>query len=345
MCRVTAAAVGLLPAFVGVPAVNRVYNVDALTLLRAMASASVNCIVTSPPYFNLRDYGIPGQIGNEETPQQFVAKLVELFREARRVLRDDGTFWLNLGDTYTGGGRGDTPPLNTRNWKQGTNNGSLINERTDVQGLPSKSLIGIPWRVAFGLQDDGWILRSDIIWHKPNPMPESVTDRPTKAHEYVFLFAKSQRYFYDADAIREPLVRVWGENNIGENNVWVTGEATGKVLGRKTNPNSGIATSSPNELGRNKRSVWSITTEPFSGAHFATFPTKLIEPMILAGCPVGGVVYDPFMGSGTTALVARKHGRDYIGSELNPDYAKIARDRLDAPYTPSFMPQLETASA
>jgi DNA modification methylase len=335
----------LLPAFVGAPAINTIHNMDAMTLLKHMPSQSVNCIVTSPPYFGLRDYGMAGQIGLEETPQQFVAKLVQLFREARRVLRDDGTFWLNLGDTYNGGGRGPGSPMNP---KQQSNKGSVELHPMRVADVPSKNLLGIPWRVAFGLQDDGWILRSDIIWHKPNPMPESVTDRPTKAHEYVFLFAKSQRYFYDADAIREPLVRVWGENNIGENNigennVWVTGEATGKVLGRKTNPNSGIATSSPNDLGRNKRSVWSITTEPFSGAHFATFPTKLIEPMILAGCPVGGVVYDPFMGSGTTALVARKHGRNYIGSELNPEYTKIARDRLAAPYTPSFLPQLESA--
>jgi DNA modification methylase len=535
----TAAAVGLLPAFVGSPTINAIHNMDAMTLLKYMPSQSVNCIVTSPPYFGLRDYSIAGQYGLEETPQQFVAKLVELFREARRVLRDDGVMFLNLGDSYFGGGgfspdspstaksksgkygsKGALIPGHTRAGVQraasyGTSDkepegyqdrGCLCGNLCDVcrvvyrnrkshnddlivamltaslsapnhehkvsppdhsptlglvhqeahsevanqdfarsqahaneqlraflvsmigesspqllgvcllrdtlsqcllcarsltdyaqesvhtsgdssaqyqrnsdtaphddqqprhnqyidkaceycrnvsysspyiqphcttYNLKPKDLIGIPWRVAFGLQDDGWILRSDIIWHKPNPMPESVTDRPTKAHEYVFLFAKSQRYFYDMDAIREPIsassIERWGNDRVHRKNASPQGINVSSVNGEDT---FGL-----NPDGRNKRSVWAVNTEPFSGAHFATFPTKLIEPMILAGCPVGGVVFDPFMGSGTTALVARKHGRDYIGSELNPDYAKIARDRLAMPYTPSFMPQLETARA
>lgn len=319
----------------GTPQLNTVHNCDALKLLGNMSPQSVNCIVTSPPYFGLRDYGVSGQIGLEETPQQFVAKLVELFREARRVLRDDGTVWVNLGDTYTGGGRGGNPPLSAY-WKQGTNEGSLIASRTDVDGLASKNLLGIPWRVAFALQDDGWILRSDIIWHKPNPMPESVTDRPTKAHEYVFLFVKSQRYFYDAEAIKEPSIYGGQSTPFGNKN------AAARGVERLTG-NMRDDVKYTTAMDRNKRSVWSVGSEPFAGAHFATFPTKLIEPMILAGCPVGGVVFDPFMGSGTTALVARKHGRNYIGSELNPEYTKIARNRLAQPYTPSFMPQLEIA--
>lgn len=334
----------LLPAFVGTPETNKVYNCDALTLLRAMASQSVNCIVTSPPYFGLRDYGMAGQIGLEETPAAYVAKLVELFREAKRVLRDDGTFWLNLGDSYASGeiGRHDSVQANNgRDWS-GTRK-ALIRQQTKLDtGLQQKNLIGIPWRVAFGLQDDGWILRSDIIWHKPNPMPESVTDRPTKAHEYVFLFAKSQRYWYDADAIKEPLspeskLKYANPKAFKSLKGYHSDNSDPKGGGfRGKGGLSGFDGTNRINGGRNKRTVWSVTTEPFDGAHFATFPTKLIEPMILAGCPIGGVVYDPFMGSGTTALVARQNGREYIGSELNPSYVEITRDRLDAPYTPMF---------
>lgn len=336
----------LLPAFVGAPAVNAIHNMDAMTLLKHMPSQAVNCIVTSPPYFGLRDYGMAGQIGLEETPQQFVAKLVELFREARRVLRDDGTFWLNLGDSYA----------NDEKWGGATGgyHAQALHGNTNVgrgkksTGIPAKNLIGIPWRVAFGLQDDGWILRSDIIWAKPNPMPESVTDRPTKAHEYVFLFAKSQRYFYDAEAIKEksvgaknrdgfrggngrPYVHDSTFNNSYQShkNLDVPGRTTNSMHEQRALGNDYTR----NSENRNKRSVWTIATQPTPFAHFATFPDELIEPMILAGCPVGGVVYDPFMGSGTTALVARKHGRNYIGSELNPEYTKIARDRLAVPYT------------
>lgn len=306
----------------GAPQLNTIHNCDALRLLGNMPSQSVNCIVTSPPYFGLRDYQVAGQIGLEETPQAYVAKLVELFREARRVLRDDGVMFLNIGDSYTGGGRG------AGSGKQTTNVGACIDTRTDVDGLASKNLLGIPWRVAFALQDDGWILRSDIIWAKPNPMPESVTDRPTKAHEYVFLFAKSPRYFYDADAIAEPLSREYlpGGNHGG------LARRVSMKHAEIGNQAQGADVDLSTREYRNKRSVREIATEPNKVAHFATFPTKLIEPMILAGCPVGGVVYDPFMGSGTTALVARRHGRNYIGSELNPEYVAIARERLRLPF-------------
>lgn len=323
----------------GTPALNTVHNCDALRLLGNMPSQSVNCIVTSPPYFGLRDYGMAGQIGLEETPAAYVAKLVELFREARRVLRDDGTFWLNLGDTYTGGGRGGNPPLSAY-WKQGTNAGSVIENRTNVDGIPPKSLLGMPWRVAFGLQDDGWILRSEIIWNKLSCMPESVTDRPTKSHETVFLFAKSQHYFYDMAAIAEPvkyesIQRAQRGVSDHHKNMHIPGQTQHSMHKARAH---GEGYNMP-EM-KNKRTVWSLGPEPFSGAHFATFPTKLIEPMILAGCPVGGVVFDPFMGSGTTAMVARDNGRNYIGSELNPAYVTIAQDRLDVPWQPMFAEML-----
>lgn len=326
----------------GTPALNTVHNCDALRLLGNMPSQSVNCIVTSPPYFGLRDYGVPGQIGLEETPQAYVAKLVDLFREARRVLRDDGTLWLNLGDSFVGAtseyaeggsaGKNSCASKKTLSGLPNENRGAR-NRYLYEQGLPMKSLIGIPWRVAFGLQDDGWILRSDIIWAKPNPMPESVTDRPTKSHEYIFLFAKSQRYWYDADAIKEPAVNNGKIVSLGEKS-FSKGQARGAGVMPSGNGNADTYTVPPD---RNKRDVWTVTTKPFSGAHFATFPPDLIEPMILAGCPVGGVVYDPFMGAGTTALVARDNGRNYIGSELNPAYVDIARERLSVPHTPMFM--------
>lgn len=514
---------------------NRIHHGDALTVLRGMASGSVNTIVTSPPYFGLRDYGVDGQIGLEQTPAEYVAALVAVFREARRVLRDDGTLFLNLGDSYyspnghsgggsspkstlTGGGgkyragskneamyetsralraqsygnggkeeRGSIdrdlssrnlcdehrdawlsrivdidcrlaheqvaelcqqipasmealrahlptgdysdPQLTKRSldaiqdqaqtvlravgqvlafpssmtdecapqppggltrtgmlsvflasirsltvcvqefahkWDAvaGTlycnqDSASLCAELVDhiqctsgycslvaswlnspyiqphcttfysiPKELKPKNLLGIPWRMAFALQDDGWILRSDIIWAKPNPMPESVTDRPTKAHEYIFLFAKSPRYYYDADAVREPHARLWDENNIGDNNGWVTGVKTGRVLGRKESPNNGLQGSMPNPLGRNRRTVWNVATQPFKGAHFATFPPKLIEPCILAGCPAGGVVLDTFFGAGTTGAVAVANQRRYVGIEINPEYIEIARQRI-----------------
>ena len=336
----------------GAPERNKVYHTDALTLLKAMPSGSVNCIVTSPPYFGLRDYQVDGQIGLEETPREYVDKLVMIFHEARRVLRDDGVLWVNIGDSYAGGGNYRGINEETLSPKQRSNGGSHgIPQNLGVMnsGLPPKSLLGIPWRVAFGLQDDGWILRSDVIWHKPNPMPESVTDRPTKAHEYVFLFAKSGKYFYDKDAIATPVkpdsIKRQGRavSDTHKNLNGAPGQPPHSMfqprpnkqdaLGKRTYAGFNERYENAETPMANKRSVWTVPTVGFPGAHFATFPPDLIEPMILAGCPAGGLVLDPFMGSGTTALVARSHGRDYIGSELNSEYVEIARERLAEPYT------------
>lgn len=302
---------------------DKVHCMDAIDLLRMLPDESVNCVVTSPPYFGLRDYGVDGQIGLEDTPRAFVDRLVTVFAEVRRVLRSDGVIWVNMGDTYTGGGRGNNPPLGTH-WKQGTNAGSVIEMRTDVDGLPPKSRLGIPHRLVFALQDDGWIWRDEIVWAKPNPMPESVTDRTTKAHEFVFMLTKSGRYWYDHEAIKEDLSR---EYKPGGNHGGLARRESMKhaVIGNQMqgdNVDLSLTTS------RNRRSVWTIPTEPTPFAHFATFPQALIEPMILAGCPKDGVVLDPFMGSGTTAIVARRLGRHYIGSELNPEYAALANNRL-----------------
>lgn len=304
----------------------RVLVGDCIESMRAMPDQSVHCCVTSPPYFGLRDYGMDGQIGLEDTPAAFVARLVEVFREVRRVLRDDGTLWLNLGDSYAGGG-GFSPesPSNQAGSKQTSHKGSIRGRIGVPSGLKPKDLIGIPWRVAFALQEDGWYLRQEIIWHKPNPMPESVRDRCTKAHEQIFLLSKSPRYYFDADAIKEPLA-----------------ESTKRNLGpvvRGKSPSSKASVSGPQKIGgysvtngetRNRRSVWTVSTKPYAGAHFATFPPDLIEPCIIAGCPVGGTVLDPFGGSGTTAGVAIKHGRNAILCELNPEYAALIPARVAA---------------
>lgn len=271
----------------GINQINKVIHGDCLYVLKTLPDNSVHCCVTSPPYWGLRDYGVDGQLGLEKTPEGYVEKMVEVFREVRRVLRDDGTLWLNLGDSF---------------------------------GFPKqKDLTGIPWRVAFALQADGWYLRSDIIWYKPNAMPESVKDRPTKAHEYIFLLSKSPRYYYDADAIREEAKTKWsfragaakpekGDNKDRNDN------------GRRCIVGAGT---------KNKRTVWHVATRPFKGAHFAVFPPDLIEPCILAGCPEGGIVLDTFFGSGTTGVVASKLKRGFIGIELNPEYIEIAKTRLN----------------
>jgi DNA modification methylase len=315
---------------------------DCLTSLRAMPDQSVQTCVTSPPYFGLRDYGVDGQIGLDATPDAFVARLIEVFREVRRVLRDDGTLWLNLGDSYNsiGGvhaGRNDNQNgvgASKRMWREGAAraDGSVRSDGmsrrnrdgTHAPGLKPKDLIGIPWRVAFALQADGWYLRQDIIWHKPNPMPESVKDRCTKAHEYLFLLSKSTRYYFDADAIKEPLADA-SVARLAQPNLKSQAGST-RVPG-KTN---GTMKAIGNGKTRNRRSVWTVTTKPFKGAHFATFPPDLIEPCILAGCPVGGVVLDPFGGSGTTAGVALKNGRKAVLCELNPEYAAMMPARIAA---------------
>lgn len=289
---------------------------DCIELMQKMESDSVNTCVTSPPYFGLRDYGRDGQIGLEDTPAEFVSKLVEVFAEVYRLLRDDGTLWLNLGDSYAGyhGNKNagyDEAPSNK--------GGYFENQRASTvgkDGLKNKDLIGIPWRVAFALQDAGWYLRQEIIWHKPNPTPESVTDRCTKAHEHIFLLSKSPRYYFDHEAIKEPA------KNSAQPSVGRGG------FNGKTNAMPGREAFRAVVEMRNRRSVWSVPTRAFKGAHFATFPEQLIEPCILAGSPAGGVVLDPFMGAGTTAVVAEKLGRRWTGCELNPEYAALAMNRI-----------------
>jgi DNA modification methylase len=277
--------------------------------------------VTSPPYYGLRDYGHEGQIGLEETPEQYIEAMVEVFQCVWDVLEDNGTLWLNIGDSYArqGGRESDQP----RHWDgREKTSGSMHNTRMaqDI-GLKPKDLIGIPWMLAFALRADGWYLRQDIIWHKPNPMPESVQDRCTKAHEYIFLLSKSQKYHYDIDAIKEEAHTTdASDRNRDESRLNNTPGRT-RMAGLTTN----------HYETKNKRSVWTVTTKPYEGAHFAVFPQDLIEPCILAGAPVGGVVLDPFMGSGTTAQVAQHLGRKYLGCELNPAYAELQNKRLQQP--------------
>lgn len=290
---------------------NKIINGDCIEVLKTLPDGIVNTCVTSPPYFGLRDYGIDGQIGLEETPDAYVQRLVEVFREVRRVLRDDGTLWLNLGDSYAGSGKGPAGNLgkkhNERHMEHTNSSGNIPN------GLKAKDIIGIPWKVAFALQADGWYLRQDIIWHKPNPMPESVKDRCTKSHEYIFLLSKSAKYYYDATAINEPV------ENMGKPRAFSKpGNGDRNDVGRIYEP----------QATRNKRSVWTVTTQPFSEAHFATFPKDLIRPCIRAGCPANGIVIDPFIGSGTTGCVCIEENRNYLGIELNHKYIKIAENRI-----------------
>ena len=257
----------------------KIINGNCLDILPTLEEQSVHTCITSPPYWGLRDYGEDDQLGLESTPEEYVANMVQVFGEVKRVLRDDGTLWLNLGDSYG----------------------------------KEKQLTGIPWRVALALQANGWILRQDIIWHKPNPMPESVTDRCTKAHEYIFLLSKNKKYYYDHEAIKE---NAKSKFNGGGNKGRIGAEGW---IGHTENL----------DMTRNKRSVWTVNTKPYKGAHFATFPPDLIEPCILAGCPKGGIVLDPFAGAGTTGLVAKRFGCGLVGVELNPEYAEMARTRIE----------------
>ena len=314
----------------------RIIPGDCIAGLRTLPAASVHCCVTSPPYWGLRDYGHDGQIGLEATPDAYVARMVEVFREVRRVLRDDGTCWVNLGDTYGGPAGNNQGGMSAIGGGQKTKNGAIFSGRKCSAGTRAKDLVGIPWRVAFALQSDGWWLRQDIIWHKPNPMPESVRDRCTKAHEYVFLLTKSERYYYDAEAIKE----AFADDRQGNPGKYKWKHGAGGIAGG--GPNSlhkgdGIVdgwNADGKATGRNRRSVWTITTKPYSGAHFAVMPPDLVEPCIKAGCPEGGTVLDPFAGSGTTLAVAAELGRNAIGCELNPDYIELAEQRiLDARQT------------
>lgn len=279
---------------------NKIICGDCLEVMREIPPDSVQCCVTSPPYWGLRDYGVDGQYGLERTPDEYAAKMVEVFRKVRRVLKEDGTLWIVIGDSYT------------------TRSGPTCQpDRLPLPGLKPKDLIGAPWMVAFALRADGWYLRQDIIWHKPGVLPESVKDRCTKSHEYIFLLSKNQHYFCDMQAVEEPATD-WGpRHRNGKSESGGTGLA----------PHRGLSASSRRST-RNKRSVWTVATHPYPEAHFATYPPKLIEPCILAGSRQGDVVLDPFMGAGTTAVVARNLGRRYIGIELNPEYITMAEERI-----------------
>jgi site-specific DNA-methyltransferase (adenine-specific) len=349
---------------------------DCIEMMRTLPEKSVHTCVTSPPYFGLRDYGVEGQIGLEETPAEFIARLVDVFREVRRVLRDDGTAWVNMGDSYAGSwgahGRGDMGVgVSTISQRQVMANQRKVKATTHAEYKP-KDLMGMPWRLAFALQDDGWYLRQDIIWHKPNPMPESTRDRCTKAHEYLFLLSKSRRYHCDMRAIREPAAYGPTPTGVGFGHGfdaapkprvtvpagWDTSTGEGghgtfhKDGSARSNrdsfqregskreqaiPGQSKGTHRPDRepsswdlLTRNKRSVWTVATHSFKGAHFATFPPELIRPCILAGAPRGGLVLDPFGGAGTTSLVSMQEGRRSILCELNPEYAAMARARIEA---------------
>jgi DNA modification methylase len=364
---------------------------DVRERLKELPDQSVNCCVTSPPYWGLRDYGtaswdggdpscdhqtsrsrgddiksgdkqgtsngsrpntqlvcqtcnavrVDSQIGLEQTPEAFIAELVAVFHEVKRVLHDDGTLWLNIGDSYASFRDGKATPDTTRGASLGTlvDKGKASNRKASTfanTSIKHKDLVGIPWMLAFALRADGWYLRQDIIWHKPNPMPESVTDRCTKSHEYIFLLSKSPKYYFDNKAIQEDAKTAPGAT-------WQERKAAGATAGnmivgdgvrngtQRVVHGKGVTSNLTRQDGkRNKRSVWTVTTRPFKGAHFATFPPALIEPCILAGSPRGGVVLDPFFGAGTTGLVAQRHGRKWIGCELNPEYALIAQTRIDA---------------
>ena len=317
---------------------NTIINGNSLEVLKSLPDNSIDCCVTSPPYYALRDYGCDGQIGLEETPEKYIESLCDVFSEVRRVLTPEGTLWLNIGDSYNGNKVGNTEVVKNKK----------VSESNDFHkklwgGAKPKDLIGIPWMLAFALRSQGWYLRQDIIWHKGNPLPESVTDRCTKSHEYIFLLSKSQKYYFDHEAIQEEATssdkpRVFGANN----QKGTLRNDIGRVYKPRTK-NCQYDGQRPNSMHlkreagmsdevypvRNKRDVWTVNTKPCKEAHFATYPFELIKPCILAGCPENGIVLDPFMGSGTTAIVARSLNRNYLGVELNPEYIKIAHKRLE----------------
>ena len=327
--------------------IDKIFCGNTTDILKTLPSDLVDCCVCSPPYYGLRSYlpeGHPDkalEIGLEESPEAYVSKLVEVFREVRRVLKKEGTLWLNLGDSYAGswGNSGHRPELDhTSSYQRGKKTEYFSRGGWDqrrevppnqkVAGCKPKDLIGIPWTVAFALRADGWWLRSDIIWHKPNCMPESCKDRPTKSHEYMFLLSKGKKYYYDAEAISEDAIntKMPGKNM----------RDTRETYGPQNGGNSGLRDlkqrykSGDWPTKRNKRTVWTVATKPYSEAHFATFPPALIEPCILAGCPEGGICLDPFFGAGTTGLVAKKLGRRFIGIELNEAYIGMAQKRIAA---------------
>ena len=293
---------------------------DCRETLKNVTNSSVQMCVTSPPYYGLRDYGgEEKQIGQEQTPEEFIEQLVSVFREVKRTLKDDGTLWVNIGDSYYNyrPSKGKSYPKQTVSKTKQDLPDYSSKRNNKLSNLKEKDLIGIPWMLAFALRADGWYLRQDIIWHKPNPMPESVKDRCTKSHEYIFLLSKNKKYYYDNEAIKEPVKQDWGTRN----------RTNGKYhnSGSGLSPHSGLTKSYDR---KNKRDVWSVTNKPYKHAHFATFPPDLIEPPILAGSREGDIVLDPFMGSGTTAMVSKQHGRYYIGCELHDDYKDLIDQRM-----------------
>jgi DNA modification methylase len=307
--------------------INKIYCGNCIDILETFPDRSIDCCITSPPYYGLRDYGVNGQIGNEDTPEQYIENLVIVFEEVKRILKDDGVLWLNIGDSWAGSNQG----AGTKNLskKQSSNHGTnyMISKThksklSKLNGYKPKDLIGIPWMAAFALRENGWYLRQDIIWAKGNPMPESVKDRCTKSHEYIFLLSKSRKYYFDYMSIKEPAVtqpKARDKNKEGYQADYPKGDRFSS--GERVYGADGM---------RNKRDVWNVNIKPCKEAHFATFPDTLIDPCVLAGCPECGVILDPFMGSGTTGLVARRHNRNYVGIELNPDYVQIAENRINS---------------
>lgn len=338
------------------PDINKIYHGDTLHVLRSWPDEFVQCVITSPPYWGLRDYGVTGQIGLEKTPEDYVAKIVSIFNEVKRVLKKDGTIWLNLGDTYATGFKGGMKA--SPGDKSYTNRGGInLDIRKQNHGVKPKDLIGIPWRIAFALQADGWWLRCDIVWSKPNPMPESVTDRPTKSHEYIFLLTKSPNYFYNAEAIKE--TRVTFENRpdgtyrnhyFGYDSKYNDLPVSAHSFGKKKSSDKqrghsrrhagfnerwdALSKLEQSQNRRNKRSVWEIATQPFAEAHFATFPEEIPELCLKAGTMPDDIILDPFMGSGTVGVVAKRFKRNYLGIELNPNYIRIAEKRIAAEMDP-----------
>lgn len=327
--------------------INTIHPYDALTGLRMLPDKSVNCCVTSPPYYGLRDYGFPGQIGLEPTPEEYIAALVEVFREVRRVLADDGTLWVNIGDSYAHNGAAFGSEKSTLiGRKQGDEMGMARRFVKKGEGLKPKDLIGIPWMLAFALRADGWYLREDIIWSKPNPMPESVTDRCTRSHEYIFHLTKSRKYYHNAAAIRTIAKNPEDDQRRLNQRAKAGDKSNPDELRNGLRPRKDkqrghyrkhvgfnerwdkMTGQEQRAMGANRRSVWSISTKPFKGAHFATFPKELPRLCIAAGCPENATVLDPFMGAGTTGLVARELNRNFIGFEPNPEYLAIAKDRM-----------------
>lgn len=306
---------------------NTIIHGDCRSILQSMPPNSIDCCITSPPYYGLRDYGVNGQIGLENSPSNYVNEMVLVFNEVKRVLKPEGTLWLNLGDSYAGSGRGKGDINKKGIQPKHSFTGDVFNKPYKIDGYKNKDLIGIPWTVAFALRENEWYLRQDLIWHKPNPMPESVRDRCTKSHEYIFLMSKSPKYYFDSTAIKTPIKQSsakrslygWHPDKLLHGNNYNGMKPTNK-LGSKASPSSGA----------NKRSVWTVSVSGFKGAHFATFPEKLIVDMVKAGTAANAIILDPFMGAGTTAVVAKNLGRRYIGIELNYEYIQIANKRIES---------------